>query len=214
MSDKIDSKISKINDHTFQSVIPFGQLFEIAKEEGRAEGGKVKSENMDTGTLSLKYKYGINPTGIRVDVQFRRADDGSNEVSVRGRIGDSFDTTGAGSAKGRAVFNRIAQRIEDGDLPASSSTEKVTAPTLGDPKVQDRGKIKLTTTLLAFFLGGLGAHRFYLGSWGWGLVFVGLTFLGGWGFIPAFFDGLRYAFMKPANFNAKYNYSNVGAFTF
>lgn len=33
-------------------------------------------------------------------------------------------------------------------------------------------KSKTTATLLAFFLGGLGAHKFYLGQTGQGILFL------------------------------------------
>ncbi|MDR1491940.1 MAG: GYF domain-containing protein [Planctomycetaceae bacterium] len=33
-------------------------------------------------------------------------------------------------------------------------------------------KKRIIAILLAFFLGGLGAHKFYLGSWGWGIVYI------------------------------------------
>ena len=33
-------------------------------------------------------------------------------------------------------------------------------------------KSKLTAGLLAIFLGGLGVHKFYMGSWGWGLIYL------------------------------------------
>ena len=37
-------------------------------------------------------------------------------------------------------------------------------------------KNRVTAALLAFFLGGLGAHKFYLGHTGLGIVFIILTF--------------------------------------
>ena len=38
------------------------------------------------------------------------------------------------------------------------------------PPLAQRPKRKPVLTLLALFLGFFGAHRFYMGSWGWGLV--------------------------------------------
>lgn len=37
-----------------------------------------------------------------------------------------------------------------------------------------------TALILALFLGGLGAHRFYLGQWGWGIAYIVFA----WTFIP------------------------------
>lgn len=65
-------------------------------------------------------------------------------------------------------------------------------------------KSKSTTALLAFFLGGLGIHRFYLGQNIMGLFY--LIFC--WTFIPAliaFFDFFIFIFMSENRFNSKYN---------
>lgn len=63
---------------------------------------------------------------------------------------------------------------------------------------------KATAGILAILLGGLGAHKFYLGRTGQGLLY--LIFC--WTFLPAivaFFEGIVYLTMSDANFNAKYN---------
>ena len=65
-------------------------------------------------------------------------------------------------------------------------------------------KSKSTTALLAFFLGGLGIHRFYLGQNVMGLLY--LVFC--WTFIPALialFDFFVFIFMSESRFNYKYN---------
>ncbi|MCD9549490.1 NINE protein [Photobacterium carnosum] len=49
-----------------------------------------------------------------------------------------------------------------------------------DPK-DKTAKNKITACLLAFFLGGFGAHKFYMGSWGWGIIYILLC----WTYIPA-----------------------------
>ncbi|MDQ0592141.1 TM2 domain-containing membrane protein YozV [Chryseobacterium ginsenosidimutans] len=63
---------------------------------------------------------------------------------------------------------------------------------------------KLTTALLAFFLGGLGIHRFYLGQNKLGLLYL----LFCWTFIPTLIsvlDFFIFIFMSEDNFNYKYN---------
>jgi TM2 domain-containing membrane protein YozV len=61
-----------------------------------------------------------------------------------------------------------------------------------------------SAAILAIFLGGLGAHKFYLGQTGAGIVYL----LFCWTFIPAFIgfiEGIVYLSTSDASFNAKYN---------
>lgn len=65
-------------------------------------------------------------------------------------------------------------------------------------------KSKTTAAILAFFLGGFGIHRFYLGQTGKGVLFLLFCWTG----IPAIIaliDFIRYLCMNDADFNAKYN---------
>lgn len=57
---------------------------------------------------------------------------------------------------------------------------------------------KATLCLLAFFLGGIGVHKFYTGNWAWGLIY--LIFC--WTFIPAltaFCEFIRYITLNDAS---------------
>lgn len=61
-----------------------------------------------------------------------------------------------------------------------------------------------TAAIFAFFLGGLGAHKFYLGQPGFGIVYL----LFCWTFVPAiigFIEAIVYLSMSDVAFNAKYN---------
>lgn len=65
-------------------------------------------------------------------------------------------------------------------------------------------KSKITAFLLAWFLGGIGVHKFYLDQPGWGVVYL-LLF---WTWIPgivAFIEGILYLCMSEEDFNMKYN---------
>jgi TM2 domain-containing membrane protein YozV len=65
-------------------------------------------------------------------------------------------------------------------------------------------KSKTTTVIIAFFLGGIGIHRFYLGQTGKGVMY--LIFC--WTFIPsliALIDFFGFIFMSENTFNQKYN---------
>jgi len=65
-------------------------------------------------------------------------------------------------------------------------------------------KSRTTTILLAFFLGGIGIHRFYLGQTNKGILY--LIFC--WTLIPsliALIDFFGFIFMSDNTFNQKYN---------
>ncbi|MCE1186699.1 MAG: TM2 domain-containing protein [Rhodocyclales bacterium] len=65
-------------------------------------------------------------------------------------------------------------------------------------------KERITAALLALMLGGIGVHKFYLGQYGTGIVYV----LFCWTFIPTvvgLIEGLIYLFQSDEDFNKKYN---------
>lgn len=73
-------------------------------------------------------------------------------------------------------------------------------------------KNKIAAFLLAWFLGGIGVHKFYLGQSGWGIVYL----LFSWTFIPylvAIIEGIGYLIMSDAQFNRLYNGAQVLAST-
>jgi TM2 domain-containing membrane protein YozV len=210
-----------IDDTTLFTNVEYATLFDLAREAATSVGGTIKSEDRAAGSVQAKFRYGINPTGIRVGIQLRRSGDGETEVVVTGRIGDSFDTTGAGKKRGREVLNALAQRIETGSTtgPAAADQTGIQAPFVGTTGFPHRGKSKTVAMLLAFFVGGLGIHRFYLGTWGWGLVYLSASVVGlgagiPLGIVPSLYDGVRFLLMKPENFDANYNYRTVSPFTF
>ena len=66
-------------------------------------------------------------------------------------------------------------------------------------------KSKTTAAVLAFFLGGIGVHRFYLGQAGLGIVYLVFS----WTLIPclvAFIDFIGFLCMSDEQFNRRYNY--------
>ena len=64
-------------------------------------------------------------------------------------------------------------------------------------------KSKIVAALLAFFLGGLGIHKFYLGRIGSGIVFLLFCWTGIPAFI-AFFDFIILLCTSDENFSRKY----------
>ncbi|MBF0188556.1 MAG: NINE protein [Magnetococcales bacterium] len=71
---------------------------------------------------------------------------------------------------------------------------------------------KTMALLLAFLGGGLGAHKFYLGAWGWGILYA-LLLPTGVSVVVAFAEGIRYIIMDEERFRAK-TAAARGAFTF
>ena len=63
-------------------------------------------------------------------------------------------------------------------------------------------KSKTTAILLCFFLGGFGAHQFYLGKMGLGVLYLLTAGLCGIGTLVNFIQLLM---MSDEQFNAKYN---------
>lgn len=73
------------------------------------------------------------------------------------------------------------------------------------------GKSKVAAGVLGILLGGLGVHKFYLGSWGWGIIYL----LFCWLYVPAIIgliEGIIYLTMDDAQFDAKYNKEPSSAF--
>lgn len=69
-------------------------------------------------------------------------------------------------------------------------------------------KNKTTAAILAFLLGGIGVHRFYLGQGGLGILYL----LFCWTFIPlviSFVDFIIFLTMDEKAFNDKYNNGNI-----
>ena len=65
------------------------------------------------------------------------------------------------------------------------------------------GKTRIATALFAFFLGGFGAHKFYLGQIGLGVLY----FVFFWTFIPAivaFIEFILFLVMTDEKFNQQY----------
>jgi TM2 domain-containing membrane protein YozV len=66
------------------------------------------------------------------------------------------------------------------------------------------GKKKTTAGICAILVGGVGVHKLYHGSWGWGILYI----LFCWIYIPAILgviEGIIYLTMDDAKYDDKYN---------
>lgn len=114
-----------------------------------------------------------------------------------------------------------------------ATPEPVPVSTAATPPLAMRPKRKPVITLLALFLGIFGAHRFYMGAWGWGLVqllgaplLIGIVAavlppLGGLLYFAAivfiWVEAIRYIWMSDAEFDNKvhaYQAKRPGSFSF
>ncbi|WP_373653840.1 NINE protein [Schlesneria sp. DSM 10557] len=86
--------------------------------------------------------------------------------------------------------------------PADARAE--ICPKCGVRQKTKAGKSRVTAALLAFLLGGIGAHHFYLGN-----IVVGILYLlFCWTLIPgiiALVEGILFLTMSDSNFDSRYN---------
>lgn len=79
----------------------------------------------------------------------------------------------------------------------------VVCPKCGVPQNNAGRKSRATAAILALVIGGLGAHKFYLGSWGLGILYLVFCWTG----IPlvvSLIEGVIYLTKSDAEFAAKY----------
>lgn len=73
------------------------------------------------------------------------------------------------------------------------------------------GKSRNTAAILAFLLGGLGVQRFYIGTWGWGIISIVSSFVCLGGVFIGIIDGIRFLQMSDETFATRYE--NPSPFT-
>ncbi|QDT20458.1 TM2 domain protein [Gimesia chilikensis] len=94
------------------------------------------------------------------------------------------------------------------------STEEPLGAGVNAPKIlpERPEKSKRVAGFLAFFLGGLGIHKFYLGNWGWGILYILFV----WTYIPlilSLIELIRYCILSDEEFSQKLAENN-GPFAF
>ena len=135
-----------------------------------------------------------------------------NEGAISGVDGARYSFSGS---EWKADVQPSRGMSVDFDAQGGSATAIYLA--LGQSSSGSRGnKSKAAATLWGAFLGGLGAHKFYMGSWGWGIVYL----LTSWLYIPfliALVEWIRYVLMSDDEFYAKvddFQRKNPGPFSF
>lgn len=205
-----DFSVSRTAPETASVSGDYGAAFQGMRVVLEQHGGKVKKESLADGYIEARFRYGVNPWGLRIAAQFRDTGAGNYEVRVNGHFKDAFDSTGAAKERAIGVLDDFASF----ELAGSSAASPVAPPKVGSPTSTHRGKSKTAAALLALIVGGLGVHKFYLGSWGWGLIFLGVLLLSGGAlvYIPAIVglvEAIRFFFMSRKDFDARYNLASA-----
>jgi TM2 domain-containing membrane protein YozV len=118
---------------------------------------------------------------------------------------------GSDGWKPASLVSELAAAAPQVSLPATVVMVPQAQPAWA-PARYHQGKSKVTAGLLALLVGGLGIHKFYLGAWGWGLLYI--LFI--WTFIPliaSFIEGIVLLVMSDEAFDNAYNLREVSPFT-
>lgn len=119
---------------------------------------------------------------------------------VHPEIGMRVDYDSNGDSQARVVY------------PVGGWTASAQPATPSHTNVMKPAKTKTAATVFSLLLGGFGGHKFYLGQWGWGIVYLAFC----WTYIPALvslIETIRYVMIPEDEFQRKYAMSN-GPFGF
>lgn len=179
--------------------------FQVMRTVLEQFGGVIRKESLTGGYIEASFRDGVSLSGLKIHTQFRDIGDGSYEVRVIGHFKDSIDST-SDAARERAID--VLDKFASEHPAESPAGHRITPPKLNSLTSQHRAKT--AAALFALFLGGLGAHKFYLGSWGWGIVYLAVVFLFPipLALIPAIValvEAIRFFSISHTEFDAQYN---------
>ncbi|WP_324019251.1 TM2 domain-containing protein [Aeromonas hydrophila] len=205
--------ITKLSDLVLRSHADYEAVFEHVAAHLQAEGGTIKVVDRAKGMLEASWKYGINPFGLRVTVHFTSPEEGIVELSLTGSFVDAIDTWGTAKKKAKAIAEVLPLPIDAAAWPIreQASVPASTQPAPAGGTVHHRGKRKVLMALLVFFGGGIGLHKFYVGNWGWGLIYLAACTTG----IPVLLslvEFIKVLCLSQEEFDKRYNYQAVRAF--
>ncbi|HOX37237.1 MAG TPA: NINE protein [Candidatus Brocadiia bacterium] len=118
---------------------------------------------------------------------------------------------------GAGQVNNRANRANVGFCPkcgAVSLPERTECPVCRapSPSVAARSRSRNLTVLLSLILGGIGAHKFYLGMWGWGIVYIAALPFAGISVLVGIAEAAHFHAMPPEEFDLRYNKRKPGPF--
>lgn len=156
--------------------------------------------------------YEFLSLGVFIDINLNSLSENKTEITVEirrklGTFNESHEVTNANNHIVK-IINHIAQLISMSpeDLIKLKLQQTQNLKIIQNPQntIIKSSKDKNTAAILAFFVGGLGIHRFYLGQTLLGILYL----LFCWTFIPLFIaviDFFVFIFMSNNKFNLKYN---------
>ena len=205
----------------------YAELMGLVAFAMKKSGGQILRSVAEEGIVEAKWTYGINLSGLRVTAYFRALQTGEIQIAIRGSFADSLDTFGHARAKAIEVagvflslmpINVVSQQPSPPMAPPPHLTHGGFAqqgfqnsPMMSNTATPHQGKRKGLATILCLCGGGIGIHKFYYGSFGWGLLY--LVFC--WTWIPvlvSFVELIVLLVMSPQDFDVKYNYTPARAF--
>jgi TM2 domain-containing membrane protein YozV len=215
-------KVEQIGEGVLNISGDYPNIFEGLKHTLIENGGNLIIENIDSGVLEASWKYGLSKFGLRITCRFNTLPSGEIQVVIRGGFKDALDTFGAGRKKGIEILGAYLSKFPEQHNSGIHRNQNLPPPiplnvtnNFSEKKptniVPFRGKQKSITCIFTFLLGGLGAHKFYLGSYGWGILYLILC----WTYIPAvtaFIEGILFLCMDKEEFDLKYNYTPSAPF--
>jgi len=81
-----------------------------------SKSARVKNINLEQGVIDARFRYGINPFGLRVTLTFIAKEQDSWEINICGDFVDAADTFGAADKKAKDVRSAIHEQIQNPSL--------------------------------------------------------------------------------------------------
>ncbi|WP_279475594.1 hypothetical protein [Aeromonas veronii] len=104
--------LQKVSDNTLCSTSPYEQLFDHVAAHLQAQGGTLKTIERTQGRIEAAWKYGFNPFGMRITVNFASQGNEAIQLTLNGSFVDAIDTFGAAKKKARAITDELLKPID------------------------------------------------------------------------------------------------------
>jgi TM2 domain-containing membrane protein YozV len=210
------NRVQQVSEGVVNVTGDYQSVYNALRQAMMDAGGTIKTDAMNTGIVEGAWKYGINAFGLRVTARFNTLPSGQIQVSIKGGFKDALDTFGTGRKKAIEITTAFLQKFPSSSASLSQQSsmpppmpqyaQRMAAPSAPSGSTPYQGKTKMLAGILGLLLGGLGVHKFYLGSYGWGILYI----LSCWTFIPAIVggvEGIIFLCMAQEHFDLRYNYT-------